>query len=145
MGSGNSGFFKNTAGARVPSLPVFVSGDYEIKTEQYYIRQYVKGFIKWRELKLVLNEKDDVLKKSKYGLTIIVDSLNLINQIKLFDVGRNSAHDLLTWTYVILNSDIFCYIKNEEYILKDCMLAILSAEKIDNDFLQEILEKLRKI
>lgn len=145
MGSGNSGFFKNTAGARMPSLPVFVGGDYEIKTAQYYIRQYVKGFIKWRELKLVLNEKNDVLKKSKYGLTIIVDSLDLINQIKLFEVKRNSVQDLLTWSYVILNSDIFCYVKNEEYILKDCMIAILSAKDIENTFLQKILRKLNEV
>ena len=145
MGSGNSGLFKNTAGARMPRLPVFVGGDYEIKTEQYYIRQYVKGFIKWRELKLVLKEKNDVLKKSKYGLTIIVDSLDLINQIKLFEVGRNSVHDLSTWAYVILNSDIFCYVKNEEHILKDSMLAILSAKDIENTFLQKILRRLNEI
>lgn len=145
MGSGNSGFFKNTVGARMPSLPVFVGGDYEIKTAQYYIRQYVKGFIKWRELKLVLNEKNDVLKKSKYGLTIVVDSLDLINQIKLFEVKRNSVQDLLTWVYVILNSDIFCYVKNEENILKDCMLDILSAKDIENAFLQKILRKLNEV
>ena len=145
MGSGNSGYFKNTAGARMPRLPVFIGGDYEIKTEQYYIRQYVKGFIKWRELKLVLNEKNDVLKRSKYGFTIIVDSLDLINQIKLFEVGRNSVDDLLIWSHVILNSDIFCFVKNEEHVLKDCLLALLCAKEIDDEFLQEILKKLSKI
>ena len=145
MGTGNSRFFNNTTGALMPRLPVFIGGDYEIKTDQYYITQYVKGFIKWRELKLVLNEKDDVLKKSKYGLTIIVDSLDLINQIKLLEAGRNSVNDLSTWVYVVLNSDIFCYDKRDEHTLKESMLAIINAKEIDNTFLQKILRRLSEI
>lgn len=145
MGTGNSRNFKNTAGASMPGLPIFIGGDYEVKSNRYYIMQYVKGFIKWRELTLILGEKNDVLNKSKYGLTIIVDSLDLINQIKLFDVGRNSVYDLATWAYVILNSDIFCYVKSEEQDLKYCLFAILNEKEIDMAFLQKILRRLREI
>ena len=37
MGTGNSRNFKNTAGARMPGLPIFVGGDYEVKSNRYYI------------------------------------------------------------------------------------------------------------
>lgn len=145
MGSGNSRFFKNTSGANMPRLSGFVGGDIETRSELYYIIQFVKGLIKWRELKLILNEKDDVLRKSRYGINITVDSLDLINQIKLFEVGRNKVEDLLIWVSVIINSDIFCYVKNEELELKGCMHAILSAKEVDNIFLRNILRRLKEL
>lgn len=143
MGTGNSRYFTNTAGTRMPMLPAFFGRNTDFETDLYYIKQFVKGFIKWSKLKLLLNEKAHVLQKSKYGFTVTVVNVDLINQINLFELGRISIDDLRDWVYVIMNSDVFNFVTEEELILKECLSAMLSTEKIDIVFLQTLLRRLK--
>lgn len=143
MGTGNSRYFTNTSGARMPVLPAFFGRNTDFETDINYIKQFVKGFIKWSKLKLLLNEKAHVLRKSKYGFTITVVNVDLINQINLFELGRNSTDDLRDWVYVIMNSDVFNFVTEEELILKECLSAMLNTEKIDIVFLQTLLRRLK--